>query len=174
MRQALLLAIFTLAACDGLRGTVLTEPDTDPVGRMFTVSGVVVDSMSGGAIPGVRVASGPYVTDADAAGQWRLTLPAGPVSITTSPTGYERVTTAFTLVANTSVALEARRLAPIVQQCTRDGESVHALVSDLQGRKTIERWQRSEAYVLDPAGTYRLGAPDWTYRALDYITWEIT
>ncbi|HVX89966.1 MAG TPA: hypothetical protein VG940_13610, partial [Gemmatimonadales bacterium] len=47
-------------------------------------------------------------------------------------------------------------------------------VSDLQGRKTIERWQRSEAYVLDPAGTYRLGAPDWTYRALDYITWEIT
>ena len=77
-------------------------------------------------------------------------------------------------MANAYVVLEARRLAPIVQDCTRNGAYVHALVSDLQGRKTIERWERSEAYVLDPAGTYRLGATQWGYQARDYISWDVT
>ena len=81
MRTALLLSVLVLAACDGRHGTLLTGPDTEPVAGMFTVSGVVIDSLSGGAIPGVRVASGPYVTDADAAGQWSLVLPAAGVAL---------------------------------------------------------------------------------------------
>lgn len=175
MRRSLLLSCLLLAACADPEVRGIFEPDTDtPVGPMYTVSGIVIDSVSGVALPGVRVASGAYGTEADATGQWSLTVPGGLISVSTTPQGYERSSFAFTLRGNAYITLEARRLAPIVQECVRVGDQVRALVSDLQGRKTIERWQRSEAVVLDPAGDRPIGASAWGYRAVDYITWEVT
>ena len=175
MRHKLLLSALVLAACADPNVRGLTEPDTDlPTGPMYTVSGVVIDSVSGGVLPGARVTVGKATTEADAGGQWSLAVPGGDISIAATPTGYERTSFAFTLRTNAFVTLQARRLAPIVQDCVLDGSYVHALVSDLQGRKSIERWQRSQATILDPSGDYTIGAPAWYYRAVDYVTWEVT
>lgn len=170
----LCLALFGLVGCADELVRPVWEPEVQSGGEMFTISGIVIDSVSGEVLPGVRVASGPYVTEADAAGQWSLAVPAGEVSVSTSPAGYERTSFRFTLIGNAFLTLAARRLAPFVQECVRDGSSVHALVSDLQGRKTIERWQKSEAFVVDPAGEYRIGAPAWSYESVDYLTWKVT
>ena len=174
MRHQLLLSALVLAACGDPAYRSLGEPDTEPAGPFYTISGGVFDSLSGSVLPGVRVAAGKYVTVTDAAGGWVLSVPAGPVTVTTSPAGYERASIAFTLLSNAYVSLTARRLAPLVQDCVRDGLSVRALITDLQGRKSIERWQRSEAIILDPSGEYTIGAPAWSYRAIDYETWEVT
>lgn len=174
MRRALVLPLLLIAACNDTAYRSLGEPDTEPTGPLFTISGEVSDSLSGAVLAGVRVASGQYVTETDAGGAWSLTVPGGAVTVTTSPTGYERSSFSFTLRTNAYVSLSARRLAPLVQECTRNGLTVSARIIDLQGRKTIERWQRSEAFVLDPAGEYRIGAPAWSYRALDYETWEVS
>lgn len=141
---------------------------------MFTISGIVTDSVLGSVLPGVRVAAGPIVTEADAGGLWSLIVPAGTVTVTTSPEGYERASESIEVRGPVYVNLMARRLAPVVQECARDGDQVHALVSDLQGRKTIERWERSVAIIDDPAGDYRVGAISWGYLALDMITWQVT
>jgi hypothetical protein len=151
-----------------------SESDEDPNARMVMVYGIVTDSMLGGALPGVRVASGPYITEADLGGQWSLEVPEGIRSFTTSPAGYERVTETIEVRSMTYLNLMARRLAPVVQDCVRDGNYIHAFVSDLQGRKTVERWSRSEVLILDPAGDTRVGAINWGYEAVDYLTWKVT
>jgi hypothetical protein len=130
--------------------------------------------VSGIGIAGARVAAGKYVTFADADGQWSLHVPEGTVTLSSSPAGYERVSYTFEAQGPTLIDLQARRLAPIVQECVRDGDQVSALVSDLQGRKTIERWAESQVLILDPAGPYRVIANSWGYQALDYLTWKVT
>lgn len=174
MRQPLLFAILLLSACGDELYRPVWEPEVEPVGAMYTISGILVDSLSGTVIPGARVASGPYVTDADAAGQWSLTVPAGVVTVTASPTGYERTSYSFTLAGNAFIDLQARRLAPLVVECWRQGDSVHALVVDLQGRKSLERWTESDAYVANSAGSYRIAADAWKYRAVDPYTWKVS
>lgn len=172
MRHLALLPFLLLVACGD---PVSTEPPAEePTGPLYTLSGVVVDSMTGQGIPGARVVSGVNVGYADAGGQWSLEVPGGVTSVTTSPVGYERATFTFTVVSNAYFALLPRRLAPFVQECVRDGEYIHALVTDLQGRKTIERWEQSEAFVRDTAGEHRIGAANWTYLPLDYLTYEVT
>lgn len=172
--SSLLLGVCLLTACNEAAYPSFGEPGDDPAGGMFTVSGVVTDSLSGAVLPGATVVSGRYLTDADAEGRWSLTLPAGAVTVSTGPTGYERSAITLDLRTNAFITFKTRRLAPLVRACEREGQYVRAQVLDLQGRKTVERWQRSEAFVLDPAGTYRIGAPAWYYRAVDYITWEVT
>jgi hypothetical protein len=174
MRQSLILSVLLISACSDALYRPVWVPDEEPVGTMYTISGIVVDSVSGTVIPGARVAVGKYVTDADAAGQWDLTVPGGLITVTASPAGYERTAFTFDLVTNAFVDLQARRLAPVVIECWREGDSVHALVVDLQGRKSLERWTQSEAYVTGPAGTYRVGADQWKYRAVDPLTWKVS
>ena len=163
-----------LTACNDTAYQSWGPPPDVPVGEMVTISGVVTDSLLGGVIPGVRVSSGRYTADADAGGQWSLTVPKGPTSITTSPAGYERLTYSFDALGTVTLDLQVRRLAPAVTECVREGDQVHALVTDLQGRKTIERWAQSQALIDDPAGIYRVGAINWQYEALDYLTWRVT
>ncbi len=174
MRHCFPLGLLLFAACSDTAYQSLGGPSSEPVGEMVTISGVVTDSLLGGVLPGVRVASGRDVTDADAGGQWSLTVPKGPVTVTSSPAGYERVSYSFEALGAVTLNLLARRLAPAVQECVREGDQVHALVTDLQGRKTIERWAQSQALVDDPAGIYRVGAINWKYEALDYLTYRVT
>lgn len=175
MRLPLLLSLLLLSACGDPEVRGIFEPDTEtPTGPMYTISGVVIDSLSGEVLPGVRVSVGKYGTEADAAGQWSLQAPAGSVSVSASPIGYERSSFTFALRTNAYVTLMARRLAPIVQECVQEGQTVRALVTDLQGRKSVERWQKSEATVLDPSGQYTIAAPIWGYTAVDYLTWAVT
>jgi hypothetical protein len=141
---------------------------------MVMINGIVSDSVLGGGIGGVRVAAGRFVTYADADGQWSLAVPQGTVTISSSPAGYERVSYTFEAIAQTNIYLLARRLAPVVLECVRDGNKVIATVIDLQGRKTIERQYQSQALILDPAGPYRVSAINWGYQAVDILTWKIT
>lgn len=163
-----------LVACNDTAYRSLGGPSTEAEGEMVTISGIVTDSLLGGTIPGVRVAAGRYVTEADVTGGWSLKVPKGPVTLSTSPEGYERTTYAFEARASSFVNLQARREAPAAYDCVQVGSTLTALVSDLQGRKSLERWSRSEAIVQGRAGSHRIGAINWGYEALDYITWKIT
>ena len=174
MRTLLLTSLLALVACSDPLTQPVWEPEGPPIGSLYTVSGVLIDSLNGSPLTGVRVSAGRDMTETDAAGQWTLTVTPGLVTVAASPIGYETVRTTLSIGANTYVPLAARRLAPLVQGCVREGDRVVALVSDLQGRKTIERWDRSEVYVLDAAGAYRIGAREWGYTALDYISWQVT
>jgi hypothetical protein len=163
-----------VAACNDTAYRDLGGPTDQPDGPMVTINGTVTDSVLGGGIGGARVAAGRFVTYADADGQWSLAVPQGTVTLSSSPVGYERVSYTFEAIGPTNIDLLARRLAPIVQQCVRDGDKVIAMVSDLQGRKTIERWNESQVLILDPAGPYFVSAINWGYQAVDILTWQIT
>lgn len=164
----------SLAACNDTAYQTWGPPVEPPVGDMVTIGGTVTDSLMGGGIPGVRVSSGRYVTTADAGGLWSLTVPKGHTTVSTSPAGYEPLSYTFEALGSMEVDLLARRLAPAVIDCTRDGDSVHATLVDLQGRKTIERWNQSAALIRDPAGVYTVGAINWKYQAIDPLTWRVT
>lgn len=174
MRHLLPIGCLLFAACNDTAYQTWGVPDEPPVGEMVTISGVVSDSLLGGNIPEVRVSSGKFDTHADAGGLWSLTVPKGRTTISATPAGYEPVSYTFEALGSLSVSLLARRLAPAVLDCVRDGDSVHALLIDLQGRKTIERWNQSSARVNDPAGSYLVGAINWKYEALDDLTWRVT
>ncbi len=174
MRRFLPIGLLLFAACNDTAYRSLGGPSNEPVGEMVTISGVVTDSLLGGVLPGVRVASGRFVTYADAGGQWSLAVPKGPTTITSSPAGFEPVSFSFEALGSVTLNLQARRLAPAVRECVREGDQVHAVLIDLQGRKTIERWNQSQALVDDPAGAYRVGAINWQYEAIDYLTWRVT
>ena len=175
LRLALLVLVSAAAACSDTAWVPTDPPGDDPYdGPVVTASGVVLDSLSGQALAGVRVASGDQITFTDKSGAWWLDVPKGTVSFTASPPGYERVTFTTKVYGPLSFPLLARRAAPIVRDCYREDTRVRALLTDLQGRKSVERWSLSRAVVVSPTGNVTVMAPNWEYYAAeDYYDWPI-
>jgi len=175
LRLALLILAAPVAACSDTAWLPSGPPDEEEyTGPVHTASGVVVDSLTGQVLIGVRVASGKQITFTDGAGAWWLDVPRGTVSFSASPVGYERVTFTTDVKGPLSFALLVRRNAPVIRECYRDGTRARALLTDLQGRKSVERWSKSRAVVVTPTGTMTVMAPNWEYYpAPDYYDWPI-
>ena len=175
LRRALLGLVATgaLASCND---TAYPTPPTDdgPTGPFHTVSGYVTDSMTGEGIPGARISAGPRTTLADASGAWSLDVPDGLVTISSSPPNFDPGHEIITVHGSVSIDLQLRRRAPLVIDCWRDSAMVHALLIDLQGRKSIERWAQSKAVIEAPSGNITLYGQQWTYfPPPDYYQWPI-
>lgn len=151
------------------------DPPTEKyTGPYYTVSGVVSDSLTGEGIPGARVYAGDRTTLADAAGVWYLDVPDGEVSISSAPANYEGGRETITVHSPVLLNLQLRRRAPLVVDCYREGDEAHALLIDLQGRKSVERWTQSKATIIAPSGNVTVGASNWDYfPPPDYYHWPI-
>jgi hypothetical protein len=165
---------FAVAACSDT-AWIQPPPDDEPYdGPVVTASGVVIDSLTGQLLAGVRVASGKQVTYTDASGAWWLDVPQGVVSFSTSPAGYEPMSFRVEVRGHLTLPLLVRRNAPVIRGCYRDGSLVRALLTDLQGRKSVERWAKSRAVIVTPGATITVMAPNWQYfPAPDYFDWPI-
>jgi len=173
-RTPLLLAL--AGALVGCNDTAYPTPPTEekPTGPFYTVSGVVTDSLTGEGIPGARVSAGKRTALADAAGVWRLDVPDGEAIISSSPANYESGHETITVHSPVYLNLQLRRRAPLVVDCQRDGSMVHAILIDLQGRKSVERWSQSRAIVEAPSGNITLMGQEWSYfPPPDYYQWPI-
>lgn len=166
-------AAVTLAGCnDTAYPTIPVE--AEPTGPFYTVSGIVSDSLTGEGIPGARVSAGKRTALADAAGVWYLDVPDGEATISSSPSSYESGRETITVHSPVFLSLQLRRRAPVVIDCSREDSLAHATLIDLQGRKSIERWNQSKATIEAPSGNVTIGAIDWRYfPAPDYYHWPI-
>ncbi|HET7041837.1 MAG TPA: carboxypeptidase regulatory-like domain-containing protein, partial [Gemmatimonadales bacterium] len=152
--------------------------DGDPVVASVTVHGTVVDSVTGQLLPGVNVAIGGKFATTDAQGAF--TLPAAPGANTVHATvpGYETFARTFDPIpaAGNEVTLQLplRRLAPVPVACWVGPEGFQAVIVDLQGRKSLERWQESTLTLVTGTGTRTIPAIDWNYHAVDYLRWGVS
>lgn len=171
--STLLLLASVAAGCNDT--AYLTPPSDDPpTGPIYTVGGTVRDSITGEGIPGAFVSAGSLTTRADPSGNWSLDVPDGQVTISSSPASYEPGHETIVVHGSVFLDLQLRRRAPVVLDCSRDGSMVHALLIDLQGRKSVERWVQSRAVIEAPSGSVTVGAANWSYFAApDYYQWPI-
>lgn len=169
----LLAASIVLSGCNDTAYPTAPKYE-EPAGPYYTVSGRVSDSLTGEGIPGARVYAGKRTALADAAGNWWIDVPDGEVSISSSPPNYDGGHEVVTVHSPITFNLSLRRRAPFVFDCYREGTMARALMIDLQGRKSIERWTQSEATIVAPSGNQTIGAVNWTYFVPpDYYQWPI-
>ena len=146
----------------------------EPAGPYYTVSGVISDSLTGEGIPGARVYAGKRTTLTDPAGLWFIDVPDGVVSVSSTVNNYDGGHETITVHSPVWLNLTLRRRAPLVVDCSRDSTMAYAVLIDLQGRKTIERWNLSKAVIEAPSGNITLMGQQWSYfPPPDYYHWPI-
>lgn len=168
--------LLLLAACAN-PGFSPPSGDGEPGAALVTIQGLVIDSITQAPIPGVNVAIAGKFTTTDAAGTFTLPAVAGTVTATAHVQGYEPFTQGFPIPATEAssvIELQLRRLAPIAIRCQLGSAGFSAVVVDLQGRKSLERWSQSTLTLVTPAGSRTIPAPSWGYHALDYLKWLVT
>lgn len=175
MRRASLL-LLALAAC---RGPDFVAPTgDDPLAAPVTVHGVVLDSVTRVRLPGVTVGMGGKFAVTDGAGSFTLLVAPGANSIHVSASGYEAFARILTVgsPAGTDAQVEVplRRLAPFPVSCQLGASGFQAVIIDLQGRKSLERWSESQLTLVTGAATRVIPAINWGYRALDALQWQVT
>src|SRR5688572_27824427 len=158
----LLLAAAASVGCNDTAYPVIPD-EVEPAGPYYLVSGMVTDSLTGEAIPGARVYAGKRTALADATGSWSLDVPDGEVTISSAPSNYESGRETITVHSPLFLNLSLRRRAPLVIDCSRSGSMAYALLIDLQGRKSVERWVQSRATIESPSGNVTIGAANWSY-----------
>ena len=168
--------LLAAAACAGPRFSA-PSGEGDPGATVVTIQGIAIDSVTLAALPGVKVAIAGKFATTDQAGAFTLPAVAGTVSATASAQGYERFTHDFTIPAtqaSSTIELPLRRLAPIPLRCELGSAGFTAIVVDLQGRKSLERWTQSSLTLVTPTGSRTISAVRWGYHALDYLKWLVT
>jgi hypothetical protein len=142
------------------------------------VHGVVVDSVSRELLRGVTVSMGGKFAVTDGQGAFTLLAVPGTDTAHVAISGYERYVRAFTILPDPDpwrpLHLELRRLAPFPIRCAVTDSGFRAVVVDLQGRKSLERWSQSTLTLVTATSSRTIPAIAWGYTALDYLQWQVT
>lgn len=164
---------FVSVAAAGCGGDITSAVEREPPPVPVAVSGVVVDSLTGRAVPAALVSTAGGSAITDESGRFELTARLGAGSFRVTHQQYEFKTFQLNLDAGTGYRLEVAPLGPTVLGCAvRDGR-MWMLVVDLQGRKTIVR-RDSSGVTLGEAGAERwLPAHEFTWWALDELHWLV-
>jgi hypothetical protein len=167
------LLLVTLAAC---AGSEIAGPggDGDPMVPPVTASGIVFDSVTQVRLAGVTVGMGGKFAVTDADGSFSLPVAPGANSIHVTVAGYEAFATTVTVGQKVAFDIGLRRLAPFPLSCELSTDGFHAVIVDLQGRKSLERWSESSLTLVTPTQQRTIGALGWRYQGLDYLRWEVT
>jgi YD repeat-containing protein len=133
------------------------------VAALGTITGTVVDA-NGQPLPGatVRITGTANATSADGAGNFNLTAPAGPYTLTIAKLGFlPVVTTPFTLAAGGSFATGILRLAPAPGTIT--GTVVDSQTGAALAGATVSLAENGDTAFADGSGAFILSEPAGTY-----------
>jgi len=144
-----------LASCSDEEAGAPTEPAAPT--PQYTISGTVTDSLGGfigrGGLPGLEVRVNGRALTTDRTSRWSRTVDSGMVVIEVNDNRFELYRQVLLLQQNMDIAVQLRRLAPVIVGFSVAGDSVTARVVDLQGRKTVERWNESHVDVIGAVTT---------------------
>lgn len=172
--RSLWFVLFCCTACLG-GGEGPAEPGRGAGGPGPTVlvDGVVLDSLRGIPVPNASVSLGDTGTMTDVAGRFRLFAPTGAVPLLVLAYGHEARSMVLSLPGATRSTITLRRLAPLLVACALQADTIHALIVDLQGRKTLNRREGSTVALTAPSGITVLNGFSWRWTAIDNLTWRV-
>lgn len=165
--------VLLLAACSE-PGFAPSPPDGEGHVVTVPVQGAVYDSLTRAPVAGVLVAIQQQFFPTDDGGRYQALVPVGTTTISVSAPGYERFSRIIDVEPGRDFDLPLRRLAPYPTSCEYSPEGFSAIVIDLQGRKSLERWTQSTLTLVTPTTTRTIGAIDWGYTPLDTYRWQVT
>jgi hypothetical protein len=168
MRHELAAAwLAALVAC----GSPPPAPDETAIPEQrVLLTGVVLDSLAGLPVAGARVLGTDSVEVTDAAGSFRLMVPARPFTVLVTHPGYEGYALSVALQMPAHRIVRLRRLAPAVLGCRIAADTVYATVVDLQGRKTVNRREGSVAILRSGGQDVMLSGLSWYWQPVDSLT----
>lgn len=169
MRSSFWLGPALLAACYG------PSAPTSSVGSSqarVEIHGRVYDSLTGQPIAGVLVAIADTAARTGPDGGYRVTVPSGQITLRVRFGLYEEYRLSGLLLGPRQVDFPLRRLHPALTGCAISADTVHAVIVDLQGRKTLNRADGSTIRLTDMAGDIDVVAWDWNWRPVDEFTWR--
>lgn len=165
--------ICCVACVGGGEGPAEPGPGAEDQGPSVQVDGLVLDSLGGSPVPRATVSLGDTGTATDEAGRFRLFVPRGPVSLLVLAFGHEARSQVLTVNGTTRSTVQLRRLSPFLQACAVQADTIHALIVELQGRKTLNRREGSTVSLTTPSGTTVLNGFAWRWTAIDNVTWRV-
>jgi len=169
MRGSPLFAAVFLAACYG------ASPTAPPGGfqqSRVEIHGRVYDSLTGAPIARVFVVFADTAVETGLDGSYRVTIPAGELVLRVRFGLYEEYRLNALLLGPRRVDFPLRRLNPALTACAIAADTVHAVIVDLQGRKTLNRADGSRIRLTDQGGATVVTAWEWSWRAVDEFTWR--
>ena len=152
-------------------GTGEEPPDDDPI--TLRIVGKVSDSLLSQAIGPVELVVGQNALTTDSAGAFEADVVQGALEISANVDGYLPHTVRDTVFVTTYIPVRLRRLAPAVTACFIDRDTVRATVIDLDGRKTIDRRERSRLRLLAPTPVDSITAYELYWNPVDILTWHV-
>ena len=172
-----LLAALALAASGGC-GTAPSPVGAgeEPPGEgliTIRIVGKVSDSLLSQPVGPVALVVGPHALTTDSAGAFQADVPQGALVISADVDGYLPHTVRSTVFVTTYIPVRLRRLAPAVTACYIDRDTVRATVIDLDGRKTIDRRERSRLRLLAPTPIDSMTAYELYWNPVDILTWHV-
>lgn len=170
MRASCLFATVLLAACYGPSPT--TTSDGNAPQARIEIHGRVYDSLTGHPIAGLFVAIADTAVRTGLDGSYRVTVPAGQLILRVRFGLYEEYRLESLLLSPRQLDFPLRRLNPALTGCLIAADTVHAVIVDLQGRKTLNRADGSRIVLTDVGGDTVVTAWDWNWRAVDEFTWR--
>ncbi len=172
MPRPILLAILGLAACSGpeFAPPTVTEGGVEVV----QIAGRVIDSVTRAGVPRITFGIGGNFETTDAEGQFTAWVARGDNAVGVNIAGFEPFARIIQVGPRSEFELPLRRLAPVPVTCELEPQGFRAIVVDLQGRKSLERWSQSTLTLVWSARQTTIGAVNWGYRAIDGLRWEVT
>jgi hypothetical protein len=170
MRSPWLISSGLLAACYG--PSPITASHETPAPARVEIHGRVYDSLTGHPIAGLFVGFADTAVRTGLDGSYRVTVPAGQLTLRVRFGLYEEYRLEGLLFSPRKLDFPLRRLNPALTGCLIAADTVHAVIVDLQGRKTLNRAEGSRIVLTDAAGETVVTAWDWNWRAVDEVTWR--
>ncbi len=162
-----------MACVGGGEGPAEPSPGSERLGPSVQVDGLVLDSVPGSPVPRATVILGDTGTVTDDAGRFRLFVPAGPVPLLILALGHETRSQLLTVNGSTRSTVQLRRLSPFLQACAVQADTIHAVIVELQGRKTLNRREGSTVSLTTPSGTTVLNGFAWRWTPINHVTWWV-
>ena len=169
MRAQTLVGLILLAGCKG-QDVVRENPSLPPV--YFTLTGGVFDSVLNTPVAGLRISIGDSSVLTNDAGLFHTTQRAGSGQLTINDRRFERVTLPANFDHNANLTLLLKGTAPYASRCEFRGDTVTALIMDLQGRKTMDRRFRTYLTAELNQQLIQKNGYAWFWTPLDNITWS--
>lgn len=140
---------------------------------LYRVSGRVVDSASGAPLANLRIGvSGTRVTS-DSLGFYTALVDSGLVRYTIVNPDYEAYDQRFLIQWPQTLNLNLRRLAPLITCFEVDGDSIVAVVIDVQHRKTIHRSVSTSVTLSGPGFELSMLGNQMIWDAVDDFTYRV-
>jgi hypothetical protein len=173
MRFPTSLILLPLLGCAPERLAPPDSPGGEPEVTLVQVAGYAFDSLTGFPAAAVRLEVDGKVVNTDVRGRFTANVREGLIVVRVTSTTFESIQ--YSVRAPSAlITLPLRRLAPAPFGCRLEAGTLRATIVDLQGRKSLERWNQSALTIHTPNGQRTIGAVAWGYEPPDdTYHWDI-